>query len=71
MRALRKRQACAEGLCEPSSSACARASIARVPIPKSSIFFFLWHQRKKKMDTTGQNQTLTGLETMAIPCFES
>jgi len=39
MRALRKQQACGEGLREPFSSACALASIARVPIPKGSSRF--------------------------------
>jgi hypothetical protein len=33
---------------EPFSLACAVESIARVPIPRSSLCFFLWHQRKKK-----------------------
>ena len=37
MRAFRKRQACAEGLCEPFSSACPWAGIARVPILRSSL----------------------------------
>ena len=47
MRALRKRLACACGLCEPFSLVCAWESIASIPIPRGSLSFFLWHQRKK------------------------
>ena len=54
MRALRKRLACGEGESAPFSSACALASIARVPIPKGSLCFFLWHQRKKRSDKSSQ-----------------
>ena len=52
------------------SSAGALASIARVPIPRSSLlsqrlislwlslFIFLWHQRKKRADESSQAETL-------------
>jgi hypothetical protein len=56
------------GVCEPFSSACVVASIARVPIPKSSLlsqrlislwlslFIFLWHQRKKRAVKSTRNK---------------
>jgi hypothetical protein len=58
---LRKRPACGVA-CVPFSLAYALASIAGVPIPESSLCFFLWHQRKKRVGTSTQNEIL--------PCFE-
>ena len=69
MRALRKRLACAEGVCEAFSSACAWASIARVPIPKSSLlsqwlisfwlsFYSFSGIRERREPFTRQNQIL-------------
>jgi hypothetical protein len=45
------------GVCAPFSSACALASIASVPIPKGSLCFFLWHQRKKRANKSAQIET--------------
>jgi hypothetical protein len=43
------------GACEPFSSACVLGSIARVPIPKGSLCFFLWPQRKKRVEKCHSN----------------
>jgi hypothetical protein len=45
------------GVCVPFSLASALGSIARVPIPESSLCFFLWHQRKKRMIKSDQDET--------------
>src|SRR5450759_5972210 len=47
-----------EGMCMPVSAACVWASIARVPSPKGSLCFFLWHQRKKRVDRFTRNKTV-------------
>ena len=59
MRALRKRLACAGGKREQFSPGCVWGSIASIPILRSSLCFFLWHQRKKgDFETIIQNESL-------------
>ncbi|MGA7159736.1 MAG: hypothetical protein WBZ48_01960 [Bacteroidota bacterium] len=68
MRALRKRLACVEGLCAPFSPGCVWKSIASIPIPRSSLCFFLWRQRKKgNFEMMIQSESAPPLFTFTFP----
>ncbi len=67
MRALRKRLACAGGKREQFSPGCVWESIASIPIPRSSLCFFLWRQRKKgDFETIIQNESLPPFELLVF-----